>query len=191
MSEFVFVGWVLSSLVSVSSLVFWSLWPGFLATSDLVGSLFPSWGLDFCQLAWPLAQHSWVGEGWIQWWGRKWWLRTLIEWRKSTDGHLSVNLVASVGVVSGPAGISVWISTFVFVTGMPYTWAMGGYVIITTYIHFLTIPLSTLSLGTLLMRIHNHKALFLLYFLESMFEMSNFSQYGLKLFCQLLCIWIA
>ena len=60
-SEFVFVGWVFCSLVSVSSLVFWSLWFVVQAagmTFDPAGSLRRSWGLDFSYLVWLLVQQG-------------------------------------------------------------------------------------------------------------------------------------
>lgn len=50
--EIVFVGWVFCFLVSVSLVIFWTSWPGFLAagmTSGPAGSHSSSWGP-----VWPL-----------------------------------------------------------------------------------------------------------------------------------------
>lgn len=58
-SEFISVGWVLCSLISVSSLVFWFLWPGFLAasmTSDPVGRM------NLEKLTWPLVQPGFSAQ---------------------------------------------------------------------------------------------------------------------------------
>lgn len=64
-----FVGWVFCSLISVSSLILWSLWPGFLAahmTSHLVGSFFQFGDWPFWWLSWPLVlQGSLVF--WLVW----------------------------------------------------------------------------------------------------------------------------
>ena len=68
-SVFAFVGCVFCSLVSVSTLVFWALWSGFLLsclTSEPLGSLWPGWGLTSGNL-----HGLWYSKGslffWLAW----------------------------------------------------------------------------------------------------------------------------
>lgn len=83
---FIFVGWVFSSLVAVSSLVFWfpglrlgSLYPSLGAellmtwmASGSAGGCLPSLGLEFWLCVWPLI---WLGGSLgfriLAWWGRR------------------------------------------------------------------------------------------------------------------------
>lgn len=70
-------------MVSISFLVFWSFWPGFLMaymTSDSAGSLHSSWRLDFWCIAWPLVQRGVLPELGDRtcWWGWDWGLEIVL-----------------------------------------------------------------------------------------------------------------